>query len=133
MSEKNYQVNYTINVDASEGTKQLTNFGEAVGKLIMSKTTMDNIRDMMKKIDKIFTTKGGRRRSYAYKLNIDTGTTEEKLGRIKTLLGEIGDMSKSFNLVINAGQPLDSKNIKANVKKLIDIPEKNPQRQKNQP
>lgn len=124
MSEKNYQVNYTINVDASEGTKQLTNFGEAVGKLIMSKrtmdTTMDNIRDMMKKIDKIFTTKGGRRRSYAYKLNIDTGTTEEKLGRIKTLLGEIGDMSKSFNLVINAGQPLDSKNIKANVKKLID-------------
>lgn len=124
MSEKNYQVNYTINVDASEGTKQLTNFGEAVGKLIMSKrtmdTTMDNIRDMMKKIDKIFTTKGGRRRSYAYKLTIDTGTTEEKLGRIKTLLGEIGDMSKSFNLVINAGQPLDSKNIKANVKKLID-------------
>lgn len=124
MSEKNYQVNYTINVDASEGTKQLTNFGEAVGKLIMSKrtmdTTMDNIRDMMLKIDKIFTTKGGKRRSYAYKLNIDTGTTEEKLERIKKLLGEIGDMSKSFNLVINAGQPLDSKNIKASAKILID-------------
>lgn len=124
MSEKNYQVNYTINVDASEGTKQLTNFGEAVGKLVMSKrtmdTTMENIRDMMKKIDRIFTTKGGRRRSYAYKLNVDTGTTEEKLERIKKLLGEIGDMSKSFNLVINAGQPLDSRNIKANAKKLID-------------
>lgn len=124
MAEKNYQVNYTINVDASEGTKQLTNFGEAVGKLIMSKrtmdTTMENIRDMMRKIDKIFTTKGGRRRSYAYKLNIDTGTTEEKLERIKTLLGEIGNMSRSFNLVINAGQPLDSRKIKANVKKLID-------------
>lgn len=124
MAEKNYQVNYTINVDASEGTKQLTNFGEAVGKLIMSKrtmdTTMENIRDMMKKIDKIFTTKGGRRRSYAYKLKIETDKTEEKLERVKKLLEEIGDMSKSFNLVINAGQPLDSKNIKANAKKLID-------------
>lgn len=122
--EKNYQVNYTINVDASEGTKQLTSFGEAVGKLVLSKrtmdTTMENIRDMMKKIDKIFTTKGGRRRSYAYKLNIDTGTTEEKLERIKKLLGEIGDMSRDFRLVINAGQSLDSKGIKANARKLID-------------
>lgn len=30
--EQNYQVNYTINVDASQGTRQVIAFGEAVGK-----------------------------------------------------------------------------------------------------
>ena len=29
--EQNYQVNYSINVDASQGTKQVIAFGEAVG------------------------------------------------------------------------------------------------------
>ena len=32
--EQNYQVNYSINVDASQGTKQVIAFGEAVGKLV---------------------------------------------------------------------------------------------------
>lgn len=124
MAEKNYQVNYTINVNASEGTRELKAFGEAVGQLVMSKrtmdTTMDNIRSMMKNIDKIFTTKAGKRRSYAYKLNIETGKTEEKLERIKKLLAEIGEMPKRFDVAINSGQPLDSKRIKGNAKKLID-------------
>lgn len=35
--EQNYQVNYTINVDASQGTKQV--IGEAVGKLVQAKDT----------------------------------------------------------------------------------------------
>lgn len=122
--EQNYQVNYTINVDASTGTKQLSEFSKAIGSLIMSKNTMDltvnNIKTMMTKIDKLFTTKSGKRRSYTYKLHIDTGSTEEKLERIKKLLGEIGEMSKNFNLVINAGQPLDAKVLKKNAQKLIE-------------
>ena len=36
--EQNYQVNYSINVDASQGTKQVIAFGEAVGKLVQAKT-----------------------------------------------------------------------------------------------
>ena len=53
-------------------------------------------------------------------MNIDTGKTEEKLGRIKTLLTDIGELSKGINVVINAGQPLESKNIKAKAQSLID-------------
>ena len=34
--EQNYQVNYSINVDASQGTKQVIAFGEAVGKSSVS-------------------------------------------------------------------------------------------------
>ncbi len=30
VQEQNYQVNYTINVDASQGTRQVIAFGEAV-------------------------------------------------------------------------------------------------------
>lgn len=97
--EQNYQVNYTINVNASPGTRELTKFGEAVGKLVMSKNTMDltvnNVNTMMKKIDKLFTTKAGKRRSYTYKLHTDTGSTEEKLERIQRLLGEIGEMDEA--------------------------------------
>jgi TP901 family phage tail tape measure protein len=122
--EQNYQVNYTIHVDASQGTPQVIAFGEAVGKLVQAKASLapavKNISDMMQEIDKIFRTKNGKKRSYDYKLNIDTGSTEEKLGRVKTLLTEIGELSKGINLVINAGQPLESKSIKAKAQSLID-------------
>lgn len=122
--EQNYQVNYTINVEATEGTKQVIAFGEAVGKLVQAKLSLQpaiaNINSMMQGIDKIFRTKNGKKRSYDYKLNIDTGSTETKLTRVKDLLTEIGELSKGINLVINAGQPLDSKGIKAKAKSLID-------------
>lgn len=122
--EQNYQVNYTINVDASEGTKQVIAFGEAVGKLVQAKLPLNgavkNIQEMMDGIDKIFRTKNMKRRKFDYKLNVDTGKTEEKLTRVKTLLTEIGELSKGIHLVINAGQPLDSRNIKAKAKNLID-------------
>lgn len=40
---------------------------------------------------------------------------------MKTLLTEIGELSKGINLVINAGQaPLDTKKIKSNAKTLLD-------------
>ena len=38
--EQNYQVNYTINVDASQGTKQVIAFGDAVGKLVQAKASL---------------------------------------------------------------------------------------------
>lgn len=66
--EQNYQVNYTINVDASQGTFLVIAFGEAVGKLVQAKASLapavKNINDMMQEIDKIFRTKNGKRRSY---------------------------------------------------------------------
>ena len=49
--EQNYQVNYSINVDASQGTKQVMAFGEAVGKLVQAKASLTpavtNIKHMM--------------------------------------------------------------------------------------
>ncbi|MCS2889337.1 hypothetical protein NXV14_22915 [Bacteroides fragilis] len=40
VQEQNYQVNYTINVDASQGTRQVIAFGEAVGKLVQAKASL---------------------------------------------------------------------------------------------
>lgn len=62
--EQNYQVNYTINVDASQGTKQVIAFGEAVGKLVQAKASLspavNNIKTMMDEVDRVFRTKKGR-------------------------------------------------------------------------
>ena len=55
--EQNYQVNYTINVDASQGTRQVIAFGEAVGKLVQAKASLspavNNIKTMMDEVDLI--------------------------------------------------------------------------------
>ena len=122
--EQNYQVNYTINVDASAGTRQVIAFGEAVGKLVQAKASLtpavNNIKSMMDEIDRVFRTKNGKKRSFDYRLTVETGKTEEKLLRVKNLLAEIGTLSKGINLVINAGQPLDSKGIKAKAKSLYE-------------
>ena len=122
--EQNYQVNYTINVDASQGTKQVIAFGEAVGKLVQAKASLTpavtNIKNMMDEIDRVFRTKNGKKRNFDYRLTIDTQKSEEKLGRVKTLLTEIGGLSKGITLTINAGQTLDTKRIKANAKSLYE-------------
>ena len=122
--EQNYQVNYTINVDASQGTRQVIAFGEAVGKLVQAKASLTpavtNIKNMMDEIDRVFRTKNGKKRNFDYRLTIDTRNSEEKLGRIKGLLTEIGGLSKGITLTINAGQALDTKRIKANAKSLYE-------------
>ena len=123
--EQNYQVNYTINVEATEGTKKVQAFADSVKNLILAKNDLtpaiNNIQKMVNEVDKIFRTKSGKKRDYTYKMDINTSGTEEKLGRVKTLLTEIGDLSKGINLVINAGQqPLESKKIKSNAKTLLD-------------
>ena len=122
--EQNYQVNYSINVDASQGTKQVIAFGEAVGKLVQAKASLTpavtNIKNMMDEIDRVFRTKNGKKRNFDYRLTIDTKKSEEKLERIKGLLTDISSLSKGISLTINAGQVLDSKKIKANAKSLYE-------------
>ena len=121
--EQNYQVNYTINVDASQGTKQVMAFGEAVGKLVQAKASLtpavNNIKTMMEEIDRVFRTKNGKKRSFDYRLTIDTKNSEAKLERVKTLLTEISTLAKGINLTI-AAPTLDTKKIKANAKSLYE-------------
>lgn len=122
--EQNYTVSYTINVEATQGTRQVQSFADAVGNLVKAKADLtpavNNIKKMMDEIDKVFRTKSGKKRDYNYKMSIDTTGTEEKLTRVKGLLGEIREMSKGINLTINAGQALDSKGIKAKAKALVN-------------
>ena len=122
--DQNYSVNYAINVEATQGTRQVQAFADSIGKLVQAKHGLglatDNIKKMMSEIDNAFRTKSGKKRDYTYKMSIDTGGTEEKLTRVKGLLSEIREMSKGINLVINANQPLDTKNIKAKAKALLN-------------
>lgn len=122
--EQNYQVNYTINVDASQGTRQVIEFGEAVGKLVQAKASLTpavtNIKSMMDEIDRVFRTKNGKKRSFDYRLTIETEKSEEKLERVKALLNEISTLSKGISLTINAGQALDTKKIKSAAKNLYE-------------
>jgi TP901 family phage tail tape measure protein len=122
--EQNYQVNYVINVEATQGTKQVMAFADSVSKLTQAKASLapavQNIRNMMADIDKAFRTKSGKKRDYSFKMNIDTRRTEEKLTRVKGMLTEIHTLTKGINLVINAGQTMNSKQIKAQTKALVD-------------
>lgn len=122
--EQNYTVSYKIEVDATKGTTQVQDFANAVKSLLTAKNDLNpalaNIKNMMTEIDRVFRTKSGKKRDYNFKVNIDTGKTEEKLARVKTLLSEIRELSKGINLTINAGQPLDSKTMKAKTKTLLD-------------
>lgn len=122
--EQNYIVGYKIEVDATKGTSQVQDFANAVKSLMLAKNditpAVTNIKKMMSDIDAVFRTKGGKKRDFSYKMQIDTAKSEEKLGRVKTLLTEIRELSKGINLTINAGQPLDSKTMKAKTKALLD-------------
>ena len=124
VQEQNYQVNYTINVDASQGTRQVIAFGEAVGKLVQAKASLspavNNIKTMMDEVDRVFRTKNGKKRSFDYRLTIDTRSSEEKLERVKNLLTDIAALSKGISLTINAGQVLDSRKIKTAAKNLYE-------------
>lgn len=123
-NNQTYQVQYTIKVDATEGTKQVQAFADSIGNLTKLKLdvprAVSNIKGMMDEIDKAFRTKSGKKRDYSFKMNIDTKGTEEKLGRVKTLLGEIGTLTKGIKLVMNAGKPIDTKGLKAQTKKLAN-------------
>lgn len=117
--EQNYQVNYTINVEASQGTKQVMAFAESVAKLNQAKTSfgpaLENINKFMKDIDKAFRPKG-RKRDYSFKLDVNTNNTEKKLEKVKSQLLEIQQLTKGITLAINTGKPINTKAIKAQAK-----------------
>lgn len=120
---KDYQVNYSINVTATEGVKEVEKFARAMKQLSDARSNfmpaVNSVNDMMQHIDKTFRPKG-RKRDYAYKFDIDTGKSEKKLGNIKTLLVEIKELTSGINLVINAGQRLDTNAIRSQTKALVN-------------
>ncbi|MFQ7730614.1 MAG: phage tail tape measure protein [Bacteroides fragilis] len=120
---KDYQVNYSINVTATEGVKEVEKFARAMKQLSDARSNfmpaVNSVNDMMQHIDKTFRPKG-RKRDYAYKFDIDTGKSEKKLGNIKNLLVEIKELTSGINLVINAGQRLDTNAIRSQTKALVN-------------
>ncbi|GAB6119676.1 phage tail tape measure protein [Dysgonomonas termitidis] len=123
--EQNYQVNYTINVEASEGTKQVMAFAESVNKLNQAKTSfataMENINTFMKDVDKAFRPKG-RKRDYSFRFDIKTGDTDKKLAKVKEQLLEIKELAKGITLAVNTDKPLNTKAIKSQVKAPVQQP-----------
>lgn len=120
---QNYHVEYRIDVDAATGVKQITQFGEAIGNLVRAnsnfKLAVANIKSMMQEVDEVFRPKG-KKRNYTYDFNIRTSQTEEKLARVKNALTEIKGLTQGITLVINAGQKLDTKGLKAQTKKVVN-------------
>lgn len=118
---KDYQVNYSINVTATEGVQEVERFAKAMKQLSDARSNFQpavkSINDMMEQVEKTFRPKG-RKRDYTYKLDIDTKKSEGKLEKIKTLLSEIKELTSGINLVINAGQKMDSKTIRSQTKAL---------------
>nr|DAJ88164.1 MAG TPA: minor tail protein [Caudoviricetes sp.] len=120
---QDYQVNYTINVEATEGVRQVKEFASAVKTLKDAKDSfvpaVNNINAMMRALDKTFRPKR-RKRDSNFKLEVSTGESEKKLERIKALLTEIKGMTTGISLVINAGQALNSNQIKSQTKALFN-------------
>ncbi len=122
--EKNYQVNYTINVEASKGAQQVRDFADSVKQLnnarLVFDTAVKNIGKFMTDMDKLFRTKGGRKKDFNFKFNIDTGKSEQNLGRIKAAIDEIRKEAQGIKLVIDTGKPINTKALKSKVKSVVD-------------
>lgn len=120
---KDYQVNYAINVTATEGVRQVQEFAAAVKELNAAKTSFEpavkNINAMMQQMEKTFRPKG-RKRDYNFKFDIDSKKGERKLERIKGLISEIKEMAGGINLVVNAGQKLNTNTIRSQAKALVN-------------
>ena len=119
---KDYQVNYSINVTATEGVQEVEKFAKAMKQLSDARSNfmpaVNSVNDMMQHIDKVFHPKG-RKREYTYKFDIDTSKSEKKLGSIKALLTDIKELTTGINVVINAGQKLDTNTIRSQAKALV--------------
>lgn len=120
---QDYQVNYTINVEATEGVRQVKDFAAAVKSLKDAKDSfvpaVNNINAMMRALDKTFRPQG-RKRDFNFKVEISTGESEKKLERIKVLLTDIKEMTTGISLVINAGQTLNTNQIKSQAKAIFN-------------
>lgn len=119
---KDYQVNYSINVTATEGVQEVEKFAKAMKQLSEARSNfmpaVNSVNDMMQHIDKVFRPKG-RKRDYTYKFDIDTTGSEKKLGSIKALLTDIKELTSGINLVINAGQKINTNTIRSQAKALV--------------
>ena len=119
---KDYQVNYSINVTATEGVQEVEKFAKAMKQLSDARSNfmpaVNSVNDMMQHIDKVFRPKG-RKRDYTYKFDIDTSKSEKKLESIKALLSDIKELTTGINVVINAGQKLDTNTIRSQAKALV--------------
>lgn len=121
---QNYEVFYDIRVDATEGTRQVTEFANAVEKLSKGRASfapvITNINEMMQAVERTFRGKNGKKRDFNFDLNIRTGETEVRLERVKTLLGEIQTLTQGIRLVINPGEKIDGRVLRSQTAKLLD-------------
>lgn len=120
---KDYQVNYSINVTATEGVQEVERFARAMKQLSEARGSflpaVKSVNEMMQEIEKTFRPKG-KKRDYSFKLNIETNKSEEKLARVKNLIQEIKEISGKINLVVNAGEKLNSNTIRSQAKALVN-------------
>lgn len=120
---KDYQVNYSINVTATEGVQEVERFARAMKQLSEARGSflpaVKGVNEMMQEIERTFRPKG-KKRDYSFKLNIETNKSEEKLSRVKNLIQEIKEISGKINLVVNAGEKLDSNTIRSQAKALVN-------------
>ena len=118
---QDYQVNYDISVKA-DGIDKITDFANAISKLKMSKETAEssvkNVQTMMDKLNVMFRPKG-KLRDIKYNVTIRTDLAEDKLNNILNLITNIQKEAANINLVINAGQKLDSQAIRAQAKAVL--------------
>lgn len=116
---QDYEVNYTIKVDATSGIEGIGAFATAVKNIVSAKTDLDpavkNIQSMINGVEKIFKGKNGQAKKYAYTFKIDTGETEAKLKRIETLLTSIKKITSEANatLLIDTGKKLQTNTIRS--------------------
>ena len=118
---QNYQVNYTIDVKTN-GIQDVTKFAEAINKLKISEkgaeAAITQVKNMVNKMDAIFKPKG-RKRDVNYNVNVKTDLAEEKLDKVLRLIKDIQAEAAKINLVVNAGQKLDSQAIRAQAKAVL--------------
>lgn len=118
---QNYQINYTIDVKTN-GIQDVTKFSEAINKLKISEkgaeAAITQVKNMVNKMDAIFKPKG-RKRDVNYNVNVKTDLAEEKLDKVLRLIKDIQAEAAKINLVVNAGQKLDSQAIRAQAKAVL--------------
>ena len=120
---QSYQVYYTIDVKASDGTQIVEDFAKAVAKLGAARTTFSsvvtNINQMMNDVEKTFRGKNGKKRDFSYELTIKTDESEKRLERVVVHLERIRELTEGIKLVINPGGKIDGRALQAQTRKVL--------------
>ena len=124
MAVQDYEVNYTINVKASDSTQVVRDFATAVAELNKARVNFSpvvtNINNMMDAVEKTFRGQNGKKRDFHFELDIKTGETEARLERVKGLLTEIKTLTEGIKLVIHPGEKIDGRTLRSQARKVID-------------